>query len=146
MKLHELQPAPGSRKSSRRVGRGIGSGRGKTSTRGHKGQWSRAGGGVRPGFEGGQMPLTRRLPKVGFNNPFKKEFQLVNVKFLSRFDAGAVVDPLQLFLLGLVNDVTTPIKILGHGELDRALTVRAHKFSASAVAKIASAGGKAEVI
>ena len=146
MKLHELQPAPGSRKASRRVGRGIGSGRGKTSTRGMKGQWSRSGGGVRPGFEGGQMPLTRRLPTFGFTNVFKKQFNLVNIKFLERFEADTVVDPQLLFAEGLINDLSKPVKILGHGELARALTVRAHKFSESAAAKIASAGGKAEVI
>ena len=146
MKLHELHPAPGSRKKSRRVGRGIGSGRGKTSTRGHKGQWSRAGGGVRPGFEGGQMPLVRRLPKYGFNNPFKKEFQLVNVKFLSRFEEGSIVDPQALLAQGLINDLLKPVKVLGHGDLQVALTVKAHKFSESAAEKIASAGGKAEVI
>ena len=146
MKLHELKPAAGSRKNSKRVGRGIGSGKGKTSTRGHKGQWSRAGGGVRPGFEGGQMPLTRRLPKYGFNNPFKKRYNLVNIKFLSRFEAGTLVTPSLLLAEGLINDPGKPVKVLGHGDLEIALTVQAHKFSESAAAKIASAGGKAEVI
>ena len=148
MKLHELRPAPGAHTPKRRVGRGLGSGRGKTSTRGHKGQWSRAGGGVRPGFEGGQMPLTRRLPKVGFNNAvFKKHFQLVNLKFIeAHFETGAVVDPSALYGEGLINDLLKPVKILGHGEISKALTVIAHQFSASATAKITSAGGKAEVI
>ncbi|MCL2548514.1 MAG: 50S ribosomal protein L15 [Symbiobacteriaceae bacterium] len=146
MKLHELKPAAGSRKDSKRVGRGIGSGKGKTSTRGHKGQWSRAGGGVRPGFEGGQMPLTRRLPKYGFNNPFKKQYNLVNVKFLNRFAAGTLVTPQLLYTEGLINDPGKPIKVLGHGELEIPLTIQAHKFSESAATKIASAGGKAEVI
>ena len=146
MKLHQLQPTPGSRTNSKRVGRGLGSGRGKTSTRGQKGQGSRAGGGVRPGFEGGQMPLTRQLPKVGFTNRFKKAYHLVNIKFLERFPAGSDVDPLSLYAEGLINDLGKPVKILGHGELSVALNVRAHKFSEAAAAKIAAAGGKAEVI
>ncbi len=146
MKLHELKPAAGSRTPRRRVGRGLGSGMGKTSTRGHKGQWSRAGGGVRPGFEGGQMPITRRMPKVGFTNIFKKEFSLVNVKFLECFEAGTEVTPELMYQEGLVKKLQLPVKILGDGELTKALTVKAHKFSASAAEKIEKAGGKAEVI
>jgi large subunit ribosomal protein L15 len=146
MKLHELKPAAGSRTPRRRVGRGLGSGMGKTSTRGHKGQWSRAGGGVRPGFEGGQMPITRRMPKVGFTNIFKKEFSLVNVKFLECFEAGTEVTPELMYQEGLVKKLQLPVKILGDGELTKALTVKAHKFSATAAEKIEKAGGKAEVI
>ncbi len=146
MKLHELKPAAGSRTPRRRVGRGLGSGMGKTSTRGHKGQWSRAGGGVRPGFEGGQMPITRRMRKVGFTNIFKKEFSLVNVKFLECFEAGTEVTPELMYQEGLVKKLQLPVKILGDGELTKALTVKAHKFSASAAEKIEKAGGKAEVI
>ena len=146
MKLHELKPAVGSRTPRRRVGRGLGSGMGKTSTRGHKGQWSRTGGGVRPGFEGGQMPITRRMPKVGFTNIFKKEFSLVNVKFLDCFEAGTEVTPELMYQEGLVKKLQLPVKILGDGELTKALTVKAHKFSASAAEKIEKAGGKAEVI
>lgn len=146
MKLHELKPAVGSRTPRRRVGRGLGSGMGKTSTRGHKGQWSRTGGGVRPGFEGGQMPITRRMPKVGFTNIFKKEFSLVNVKFLDCFEAGTQVTPELMYQEGLVKKLQLPVKVLGDGELTKALTVKAHKFSASAAEKIEKAGGKAEVI
>jgi len=146
MKLHELKPAAGSRTPRRRVGRGLGSGMGKTSTRGTKGQWSRTGGGVRPGFEGGQMPITRRMPKVGFTNIFKIEFSLVNVKFLECFEAGTEVTPELMFQEGLVKKLQLPIKILGDGELTKALTVKAHKFSATAAEKIEKAGGKAEVI
>ena len=146
MKLHELKPAAGSRTPRRRVGRGLGSGMGKTSTRGHKGQWSRAGGGVRPGFEGGQMPITRRMPKVGFTNIFKIEFSLVNVKFLECFEAGTEVTPELMYQEGLVKKLQLPVKILGDGELTKALTVKAHKFSATAAEKIEKAGGKAEVI
>jgi large subunit ribosomal protein L15 len=146
MKLHELKPAAGSRTPRRRVGRGLGSGMGKTSTRGHKGQWSRTGGGVRPGFEGGQMPITRRMPKVGFTNIFKKEFSLVNVKFLECFEAGTEVTPELMFQEGLVKKLQLPVKILGDGELTKALTVKAHMFSATAAEKIEKAGGKAEVI
>lgn len=146
MKLHELKPAAGSRTPRRRVGRGLGSGMGKTSTRGHKGQWSRTGGGVRPGFEGGQMPITRRMPKVGFTNIFKIEFSLVNVKFLECFEAGTEVTPELMYQEGLVKKLQLPVKILGDGELTKALTVKAHKFSATAAEKIEKAGGKAEVI
>ncbi len=146
MKLHELKPAAGSHKPRRRVGRGLGSGMGKTSTRGHKGQWSRTGGGVRIGFEGGQMPITRRMPKVGFTNIFKKEYALVNVKFLDCFEAGTEVTPELMYQEGLINKLQLPVKVLGHGDLTKALTVKAHKFSASALEKIEKAGGKAEVI
>lgn len=146
MKLHELKPAAGSHKPRRRVGRGLGSGMGKTSTRGHKGQWSRTGGGVRIGFEGGQMPITRRMPKVGFTNIFKKEYALVNVKFLDCFEAGTEVTPELMYQEGLINKLRLPVKVLGHGDLTKALTVKAHKFSASALEKIEKAGGKAEVI
>lgn len=146
MKLHELKPAAGSHKPRRRVGRGLGSGMGKTSTRGHKGQWSRTGGGVRIGFEGGQMPITRRMPKVGFTNIFKKEYALVNVKFLDCFEAGTEVTPELMYQEGLINKLQLPVKVLGHGDLTKALTVKAHKFSASALEKIEKVGGKAEVI
>ncbi|MCE5196727.1 MAG: 50S ribosomal protein L15 [Negativicutes bacterium] len=146
MKLHELKPAAGSHKPRRRVGRGLGSGMGKTSTRGHKGQWSRTGGGVRIGFEGGQMPITRRMPKVGFTNIFKKEYALVNVKFLDCFEAGTEVTPELMYQEGLINKLQLPVKVLGHGDLTKALTVKAHKFSAAALEKIEKAGGKAEVI
>ncbi len=146
MKLHELRPAPGARRPKRRVGRGIGSGLGKTSGRGHKGQGARSGGTKGPGFEGGQTPLQRRLPKRGFKNaPFKQEYAEVNVGALNRFDPQAVVTPDTLRAAGLVKE-NLPIKILGDGDLDRALTVQAHKFSKSAVAKIEAAGGKVEVI
>lgn len=146
MKLQNLQPAQGSRQVRKRVGRGAGSGWGKTAGRGTKGQWSRTGGGVRPGFEGGQMPLYRRLPKRGFNNKFKKFFALVNIKDLEVFPAGSVVELSSLQEVGLVNNPLDGVKILGTGEITRALTVRANAFSKSAAEKIAAAGGKAEVI
>ncbi len=147
MKLHELTPAPGSRQSRKRLGRGIGSGLGKTSGRGHKGQWARAGGGVRPGFEGGQTPLFRRLPKRGFKNaPFKKEWSIVNLKDLERFEGGAVVTPEVLKQAGIVKAERDGVKILALGELSVALTIRAHAFSGAAKEKIEAAGGSAEVI
>lgn len=146
MKLHELTPAPGSTQTRKRVGRGIGSGMGKTSTRGHKGQNSRSGGGVRPGFEGGQNPLYRRLPKRGFNNRFRKEFAVVNLEDLSGFAAGTEVTPEVLLETGIVKNPKNGIKILGNGELSVQLTVKANKFSQSAVEKIQAAGGKTEVI
>lgn len=146
MKLHELKPAEGSRKQSKRVGRGIGSGHGKTSGRGHKGQNARSGGGVRPGFEGGQNPLYRRLPKRGFTNPTRKEYSIVNIKQLNRFENNTVVTPELLIETGLVKNVKDGIKILGNGTLEKALTVKANKFSASAVQAIEAAGGKTEVI
>jgi len=146
MPLHELKPAPGSRHTPKRVGRGIGSGLGKTSGRGQKGQKSRSGGGVRRGFEGGQMPLFQRLPKRGFKNIFRQEPAVVNVEALNRFDAGTVVTPELLKEKGLVKSLKNGIKILGQGELEKELTVRANSFSTQAEEKISSAGGKAEVI
>ncbi|EKP94866.1 50S ribosomal protein L15 [Thermaerobacter subterraneus] len=145
--LHELRPAPGARRRPKRVGRGIGSGHGKTAGRGTKGQKARSGGAKGPGFEGGQMPLQRRIPKRGFTNaPFKKEYAVVNVETLNRFEPGTEVTPELLQERGIVKDARDGIKILGDGELKVALTVRAHKFSASARAKIEQAGGRAEVI
>lgn len=146
MKLHELSPAPGSRKERKRVGRGPSSGTGKTSGRGHKGQNSRSGGGVRPGFEGGQNPLYRRLPKRGFVNPTRKEYAVVNIEELNSFAAGTEVTPEVLVESGIVNNTKSGIKILGNGEVTVKLTVKANKFSQSAVEKIEAAGGKTEVI
>ncbi|ADL06928.1 50S ribosomal protein L15 [Thermosediminibacter oceani] len=146
MRLHDLKPAEGSRKRPKRVGRGIGSGHGKTSTRGHKGQNARSGGGVRPGFEGGQMPLYRRLPKRGFTNIFKKEYAIVNVKDLNVFEENTRVTPELLVEKGLIKQVKDGVKILGDGELKVKLEVVAHAFSGSAKEKIEAAGGKAEVI
>lgn len=146
MKLHELAPAPGSKNPMKRVGRGTGSGTGKTSTRGHKGQNSRSGGGVRPGFEGGQNPLYRRLPKRGFTNPTRKEYAIVNLEELNRFAAGTEITPETLIEIGIVKNPKSGIKILGNGELTVQLTVKANKFSQSAVDKIQAAGGKTEVI
>lgn len=146
MKLHELAPAPGSKKDHFRVGRGTGSGNGKTSGKGHKGQNARSGGGVRPGFEGGQMPLARRLPKRGFNNIFAVKYAAVNVSELNRFEDGAVVDAEALKAAGVVKKTLDGIKILGNGEISKKLTVKAAKFSTSAKEKIEQAGGKAEVI
>lgn len=146
MKLHELKPAEGSRKPRRRVGRGIGSGMGKTSTRGTKGQFSRTGGGTHPGFEGGQMPLYRRLPKRGFKNTFAKKYAEVNVEQLNCFDNGAVVDPAALIEAGILKNVLDGARVLGNGELTKSLTVQAQGFTKSAQQKIEAAGGKAEVI
>ena len=146
MNLHELSPAPGSKKVRTRVGRGIGSGLGKTSGRGHKGQNSRSGGGVRTGFEGGQMPLYRRLPKRGFKNIFAKQFAEVNVSELNRFEDGAVVDPVALIEAGILKNVRDGVRILGNGQLDKSLTVIANGFTKSAADKITAAGGKVEVI
>jgi large subunit ribosomal protein L15 len=146
MKLHELAPAPGSKKVRTRVGRGLGSGLGKTSGKGHKGQKARAGGGVRTGFEGGQMPIYRRLPKRGFTNKFAKEFAEVNVSELNRFDNGAVVDPVALIEIGILKNVRDGVRILGNGELEKSLTVVANGFTKSAAEKITAAGGKVEVI
>ncbi|MEK8132722.1 50S ribosomal protein L15 [Paenibacillus filicis] len=146
MKLHELTSAPGSRHSRKRVGRGVGSGMGKTSTRGHKGQNARSGGGVRPGFEGGQNPLYRRLPKRGFNNQFRKEYAIVNLTDLNKFEAGTEVTPEVLLESGIVKNPLSGIKILGNGEITVQLNVKASKFSQSAVEKITAAGGKTEVI
>lgn len=146
MNLHELKPAAGSRKAEVRVGRGTGSGRGKTSCRGHKGQNSRSGGGVRPGFEGGQMPIYRRLPKRGFTNIWAKEYAEVNVDTLNRFDDGAEVDAVALVEEGIIKNVRDGIRILGKGEITKKLTVRAQGFTKTAAQKIEAAGGKAEVI
>lgn len=145
MRLHELSPAPGSFKKRKRVGRGPGSGHGKTATRGMKGQKSRSGGGKGPGFEGGQTPLYRRIPKLpGFKNPFKKVYSLVNVERLNIFDQGAIVDPQALQQAGIIKTTALPVKILGRGELTKALTVKAHQFSGSAAEKIEESGGKVE--
>ena len=146
MKLHELSPAPGSNKSSFRKGRGAGSGNGKTAGKGHKGQNARSGGGVRPGFEGGQMPLYRRLPKRGFNNIFAKQYVTINVSDLERFENGTEVTAELLKETGVVSKTLDGIKILGRGELTKNLTVKVAKFTASASEKIEKAGGKAEVI
>ena len=146
MRLDELRPAPGSNKKRKRVGRGDGSGHGKTSGRGHKGQGARSGGNVQPGFEGGQMPLQRRLPKRGFHNPFRIEMAVVNVAQLDGLPAGSEATPETLALQGLINGKKKQVKILGEGSLSKALTVRAHGFSAKAKEKIEAAGGKAELI
>ena len=146
MKLHELKPADGARKDKVRVGRGTGSGSGKTSGRGHKGQKARSGGGVRPGFEGGQMPIYRRLPKRGFKNIWADVYAEVNVETLNRFDDGAEVDAVALIDSGILKNARDGIKILGGGELTKKLTVKAHGFTKTAVQKIEAAGGKAEVI
>jgi large subunit ribosomal protein L15 len=145
--LHELSPAPGARKGPKRVGRGIGSGHGKTATRGHKGQNARAGGGVRPGFEGGQMPLQRRIPKRGFSNaPFKVEYVPVNVEALNAFEAGTVVTPELLDSSRVAKNAHKGVKVLGTGELTKALTVKAHRFSETARQKIEAAGGTVELL
>jgi large subunit ribosomal protein L15 len=147
MKLHELSPAPGSTKEVKRIGRGHGSGNGKTAGKGHKGQKARSGGGIRLGFEGGQMPLQRRIPKRGFNNIFAKHYVVINVSDLeANFDNGAVVDTEALVGLGIINDPKDGVKVLGNGELTKSLTVQVAKFSKSAVEKIEKAGGKAEVM
>ena len=148
MRIDTLQPAEGARTSKKRLGRGIGSGLGKTSGKGHKGQWARSGGGVRPGFEGGQMPLTRRVPKRGFNNHFRKVYAIVNLDVLSGFEAGAVIDLELLLEMALIKDVkgAVGLKVLGNGELNAAITVKAAKFSASAKEAIEKAGGTAEIV
>ena len=145
MKLHELSPAPGSNKDVFRKGRGHGSGSGKTAGKGHKGQKARSGGGVRPGFEGGQMPLQRRVPKRGFNNIFATRYATIKVKDLERFEDGAVVDAQALVEAGLLKKTLDGVKVLGRGELSKKLTVNCAAFSASAKEKIEKAGGKAEV-
>ena len=147
MRIDTIQPAIGAVTSAKRLGRGIGSGLGKTSGKGHKGQWARSGGGVRVGFEGGQMPLTRRLPKRGFNNNFRKVYSIVNLSALNNFEAGAVVDKALLLEKGLIKDIKNDagLKVLGNGEINVALTVKAAKFSASAKEAIEKAGGKVEV-
>ena len=147
MKLHELSPAAGSKKEVKRIGRGAGSGQGKTAGKGHKGQKARAGRGMRPGFEGGQMPLQRRVPKRGFVNIFGKEFSIVNVSaFGQSFEDGAVVDIDALIEKGLVKKVLDGVKILGNGEISKKLTVQVNAYSEAAKQKIEAAGGKAEVI
>ncbi len=147
MELHELSPAPGSRKEAWRKGRGHATGNGKTAGRGHKGQKARSGGGVRVGFEGGQMPLARRVPKRGFNNIFAKPLESVNVSVLNdRFEDGAEIDAAALLASGVLSKCEYGVKILGNGEITKKLTVRAKAFSASAKEKIEAAGGKAEVV
>jgi large subunit ribosomal protein L15 len=146
MKLHELRPAEGSTKNRKRLGRGVGSGWGKTAGRGNKGHNSRSGGGVRPGFEGGQMPIHRRLPKRGFTNIFKKEMAIINVRDLERFEAGSVVDATALVTKGLVKGRRDGIKLLGKGDINIALTVQINAISRSAKEKIEAAGGTVEVI
>lgn len=146
MDLSNLKPALGSTKTRKRIGRGAGSGLGKTSGKGHKGQKARSGGSIKAGFEGGQMPLQRRLPKRGFTSLDKKVYALVNLRDLELFEADSVIDVEVLALAGLVNKVIDGVKILGDGELTKALTVKAHKFSKSAQEKIESAGGKVEVL
>lgn len=146
MRIHTIQPAVGAVKTDKRLGRGIGSGLGKTSGKGHKGQWARSGGGVRPGFEGGQTPLARRLPKRGFNNKFAVKYDVVNLSALNIFEEGTVVTPELLADLRIVTNKNNGVKVLGNGQLTKKLTVKADKFSASAKAAIEAAGGVAEVI
>ena len=146
MKLHELSPAPGSVKDVKRIGRGHGSGNGKTAGKGHKGQKARAGRGIRAGFEGGQMPLHRRIPKRGFNNIFATPYVAINVAALNRFEDGAVVTTEALLEAGIIKKAPNGVKILGNGKLEKKLTVQVAAFSESAIAKIEAAGGKAEVI
>lgn len=145
MKLHELKPAEGSTRVRRRVGRGLGSGMGKQSTRGAKGQNARTGGGVRPGFEGGQMPLYRRLPKRGFKNVWAKQYAEVNVEQLNAFENGETVTPAALVEKGILKNVLEGVRILGNGELTKSLTVEAQGFTKTAQQKIEAAGGKVEV-
>ena len=148
MRLGNLSPAEGANTPAKRLGRGIGSGLGKTSGKGHKGQWARSGGGVRPGFEGGQMPLIRRVPKRGFNNHFTKVYSIVNLSVLENFEAGAVVDMAVLAEKGLIKVLKdgAGLKVLGNGTLTKAITVKAERFSATAKEAIEKAGGKAEQI
>ena len=146
MKLHELSPAPGSNREVKRIGRGHGSGNGKTAGKGHKGQKARAGRGLRAGFEGGQMPLMRRLPKRGFNNIFATRYAEVNVGALNAFEAGSVVDTEALKKAGVIKKAYDGVKVLGNGKVEKAITVQAAAFSKSAKEKIEAAGGKAEVI
>lgn len=145
MRIEDLRPAEGSRKKPKRVGRGMGSGHGKTSTRGHKGQKSRSGGGVRPGFEGGQMPLQRRVPKRGFKNPFAKHYAIINVAKIEALGFD-VITPEILREKGVIKSLKDGLKVLGGGELKRAVDVKANAFSESAVKKITAAGGKTEVL
>lgn len=146
MKLHELKPADGAKQAPKRKGRGIGSGLGKTAGKGHKGQKARSGGGVRPGFEGGQNPLFRRLPKRGFTNINRKDYTVVNLDVLNRFEEGTEITPALLIETGVVSKERSGIKILGNGSLDKKLSVQAHKFSASAKEAIEAAGGQTEVL
>jgi large subunit ribosomal protein L15 len=146
MKIQDFKPAVGSTKKNKRVGRGIGSGHGKTSCKGHKGQKARSGGSVGPAFEGGQMPMQRRLPKRGFKNIFSIEYAIVNLRDIAGLEGLDVITPETLIERGLVKDLKNGLKILGEGEIKRPVTVRADAFSASATAKIAAAGGKAEVV
>lgn len=146
MKLNELSPPKGSRRPRKRVGRGVGSGKGKTAGRGTKGHNSRSGGGVRPGFEGGQMPLHRRLPKRGFTNIFKNKIARINIRDLSRFESGSIVDEATLVRVGLVKGRRDGIKLLGQGDIDIPLTVKVNRASKGAVEKIVAAGGKVEVV
>ena len=146
MNLHDLSPARGAKKRRKRIGRGPGSGHGKTATKGHKGIKARSGGGKRPGFEGGQMPLVRRLPKFGFNNPFRTEYNVLNLKSFDAWTGPSTVTPQALVDAGLVKRKRLPIKILGNGEMTKPLVIQAHKFSGSAKAKIEAAGGRFEVI
>ncbi len=146
MKLHDLKPALGATTAEKRLGRGIGSGLGKTSGKGHKGAKARSGGGKRPGFEGGQMPLTMRLPKRGFTNKWRTEYVAINVDRLEVFEDGQVVSPVELIEMGIIKKIEDGVKIMGNGELTKKLTVQANKFTATAKEKIEAAGGKAEVI
>lgn len=147
MKLNNMAPAQGAKTEARRLGRGIGSGLGKTSGKGHKGQWARSGGGVRPGFEGGQMPLIRRIPKRGFNNIYKKAYSIVNISDLEQFDNGTVVTAELLLEKGVLSKVEPfGLKVLGNGTLSKKLEVKANKFTKSAAEIIEKAGGKAEVL
>lgn len=146
MKLHDLKPAVGATTAPKRLGRGTGSGLGKTSGKGHKGAKARSGGGKRPGFEGGQMPLTMRLPKRGFTNKWRTEYVAINVDRLEVFEDGQVVSPVELIEMGIIKKIEDGVKIMGNGELTKKLTVQANKFTESAKEKIEAAGGKAEVI
>ena len=148
MNIQDLKPAEGAKTATKRIGRGVGSGMGKTSTRGHKGQWARSGGGVRRNFEGGQMPMTRRLPKIGFNNKrFADVYNTVNIDVFNRFEDGAVVGIDELVASGIIKKVEAyGLKVLGNGELEKKLTIKANKFTASALQKIEKAGGTAEVL
>ena len=146
MRIHDLSPGKDSRKSRKRIGRGTGSGHGKTSCRGHKGQKSRSGGGVRPGFEGGQMPLQRRLPKRGFTNIFKKQYTLININNLNRFEPETILDMEALKKAGFLKSVKDGVKLLGDGEISHALVIKVHKVTKTAREKIEAAGGKVEIL
>jgi large subunit ribosomal protein L15 len=146
MRLEDLKPAEGSKKSPKRLGRGTGSGLGRNSGKGEKGQWSRSGGGVRPGFEGGQMPLYRRLPKRGFTNIFAKEYATINIDRLNIFEEGTIVTPELLLETRVISKLYQGVKVLGNGDLQKSLTVKAAKFTKTAAEKIQAAGGKVEVV